>query len=75
MSEVAKLRAFANAILEDFPDSCPDGFDIQDLAVKHGLLEPFEVTEPCDPDSCACAEFGDFPMSCYRRTNVLTGDL
>jgi|GEM_PF-6624592 len=74
MSEVAKLRAFANAILEDFPDSCPDGFGIQKLAELHGLLEPVEVTEPCHTECCQCAEVGDFPMDCYRKTKLLTGE-
>lgn len=75
MSEVSKLRAFANAVLKDFPDSAPDGFEIQDLAEQHGLLEPVEVTEACDTDCCQCAEVGDFPMTCYRKSKILTGDL
>jgi hypothetical protein len=75
MSEINKLRAFAQAILDDFPDSAPDGFEIQELAEQHGLLEPVEVTKPCHDEFCSCAEVGDFPMQCYRKTKLLTGEL
>ncbi len=42
-----------------------DGGTIQDIAVELGVLQVVEVTEPCG-DHCACAEVGDFPLSCYR---------
>lgn len=51
-----------------------DGGWLQDKAVKHGVLIEVEATERCvDPDegSCACAEFGDFPMTCYRVNPAL----
>jgi hypothetical protein len=73
MTDLEKLRAFAQAVLSDWPDSAPDGFELQELGEKHGLLTPVEVTEPCDPDHCGCAEYDDFPMICYRRTPLLTG--
>lgn len=66
------LRAFAQAILRDFPEGAPDCFGIQDLAVEHGLLEGVEATESCG-DDCWCAEYGGFPMTCYRRTELLMG--
>lgn len=47
-----------------------DGFDLQDMAVKAGLLAPVEVLEPCGGE-CACAQFGaDFPTTCYRLTEA-----
>lgn len=79
MVDLDKLRAFAQAVLEDWPDLAPDAFDLQDLAVKHGLLalkDP-KPTEPCG-EGCSCAEyFGADEFSggieCYIRTPVLLG--
>jgi hypothetical protein len=51
-----------------------DGGWLQDEAVKHGVLIEVEATEPCiDPEigNCACAEYGDFPMTCYRVNPAL----
>lgn len=76
MTNEERLRAFALDILEDWPDGCGiDGFDLQDLAVKHGLLEPVDAAEPCDPEHCWCAEYhgsDGFPVVCYRKTPLLT---
>ena len=72
MSDFDRLRAFAIAVLNDFPDSAPDGCEIHDLAIKHGLLIGEDVTQPCS-EGCRCAEYGDFPQTCYRRSPVLTG--
>lgn len=70
----AKLRAFAQAILQDWPDTpCFDGGELQDLAERYGLLEAHEVVEPCG-EGCNCAEFDDFPMQCYRKTPLLKGE-
>ena len=44
-----------------------DGGDIQDWATECGLLEKVTVTEPCAGE-CRCAEYGDFPTTCYRET-------
>ena len=41
-----------------------DGGDVQDKLVEVGILVGREVTEPCDPDICQCAEFG-LPTTCY----------
>ena len=45
-----------------------DGAEIQDIAVKHGLLKIENRTEECG-DVCACREFG-FPSECYRKTDL-----
>ena len=42
-----------------------DGGDIQDKAVELGLLEGVKVTESCG-ENCNCAEYGDFPLTCFR---------
>jgi hypothetical protein len=42
-----------------------DGGDVQDLAEKTGVLVPVKVTEACG-ENCACAEWDDFPLDCYR---------
>lgn len=44
------------------------GGDVQELAVKYGLLKPEERPEPCG-ESCKCAQNGaEFPSICYRKT-------
>lgn len=74
MSDLEKLRAFARDILEGWPDVPQwDGLDLQEIAEKHGLLEPTTVTEACGED-CACSEYDDFPMVCYRFSKLLKGD-
>ena len=65
-----RLRAFACDILDNLPDGGIEGDDLQDLGVKHGLLVPTEVKEPCG-ENCYCAEYGDFPMTCYRKSILL----
>ena len=47
-----------------------DGADIQKLAVKHGLLKLQTMNARCG-DNCACAEIDDFPLGCYRKTELL----
>lgn len=44
-----------------------DGGQIQEIAQRYGLVEVKIVYEPCC-DLCACAEVGDFPQHCYRKT-------
>lgn len=73
--EIDRLRAFAQAILKDYPEFIPEDFEIQDLAVEHGLLKGVEATEPCAPDgACWCEGYDDFPQTCYRWTELLTGE-
>lgn len=77
--EIEKLRAFARAVLGHWPGDAPDGFELQELAIKHGMLAEADPrpTEPCS-ESCECAEhFAQDEWSdgvtCYRRTALLTG--
>lgn len=70
--EVTKLRAFAQDVMEDWWEGDLDGGSRQDMAEKHGLIEGREATEACG-EYCRCAEYDDFPQTCYRRTELLTG--
>lgn len=70
MTEIEQLRGFANYLMSG--DDI-DGGDVQDAAVEFGLLQAFEVSEPCG-ESCVCVEYGDFPQVCYRKTKLLTGE-
>ena len=66
------LRGFAQAVLSSvIADGIElDGFDIQELAEKHGLIKERTVQEPCNNGNeyqrCGCAEVGEFPQQCYR---------
>lgn len=46
-----------------------DGGDLEETALACGLLAAHEVTEPCDPEACRCAEYG-LPTTCYRLTEL-----
>lgn len=69
---LASLKAFANEMIgAAFEGGSFDGGDIQDIAVKHGLLQIEQRTEECG-EVCACREYG-FPAECYRKTDLLKG--
>lgn len=65
-------EGFAMAVIGDFPEmGSLDGFDIQDMGEKYGLLIPTIVTEPCG-EYCQCEEYhGSEEMTdgvtCYRK--------
>ena len=67
----ARLRGFAEAVMESWPHGDVDGGALQDIAEEHGLIKLVEVNEPCCED-CVCAEVGSFPLECYRKTSLLT---
>jgi hypothetical protein len=46
-----------------------DGASIEEWLIECGLLKSVDVTEPCDPENCVCAEFG-FPSKCNRKTEL-----
>jgi hypothetical protein len=64
------LARFGEKCLDAHRDGfCDLGGDwIQDAAVECGLLKEVQVTEACDPERCGCAEYGDFPQTCYQLT-------
>ena len=78
-TERDKLRAFAQAIMEGWPYvGTLDGFDLQELAVKHGLLAETTHHKPCAEEGCNCAEMCDERdwqegVQCYRSTALLKG--
>jgi len=70
LPELVGLRAFANEIISAAYEGVSyDGGDIQDIAVKHGLLRAERDVDPCSAH-CACIEYG-FPTACLRRTDLL----
>lgn len=69
-AEFEALRAFASEIVSGaFEGGSFDGGDVQDMAVKHGLLFIEHRDEACG-EVCACSEYG-FPSDCYRKTELL----
>jgi hypothetical protein len=74
-ARVEALTNFANAVLFGL-DGCPtdiDGYQLQELALKHGLLREQTMDKPCG-EYCECANIcgsGEFPMECYRATDFL----
>ena len=66
------LQAFARDVMTSWPEGDVDGGALQDYAEKHGLIVPQEAIESCG-DDCVCAYYGQFPMTCYRKTELLTG--
>ncbi|QQP96462.1 hypothetical protein [Lysobacter enzymogenes] len=68
----AKFGAFAVEILNLDADwiGDVDGGMLQDAAVKHGLLDPVEVAEPCG-EGCNCSAYGEFPHECFRPTPIM----
>lgn len=67
---VEPLCAFANEMVSAaFEGGSLDGADIQDIAVKHGVLRIETREEECG-EGCACREYG-FPAECYRRTELI----
>ncbi|MBC2655058.1 hypothetical protein H7A76_06360 [Pseudomonas sp. MSSRFD41] len=66
----APLRAFAIELVDaSYEGGSFDGCDIQDIAVRHGLLRIERRDKECG-EACACREYG-FPVDCYRKTALL----
>jgi len=78
MTTPLDLVGFAKGVMKVWPDDLP-GDEIQELAVKHGLLEPQTRHSFCNTEeeaehgstSCPCREFlddGDLKrgFTCYR---------
>ena len=65
------LLRFAGKVIDASREGAePDGGDIQDWAVEAGLLVPTPVTESCG-EGCSCAEWDDFPQTCYKDSAAL----
>jgi hypothetical protein len=71
LSENEALRRFAADVLESWPHGVVPGCELQEIAVKHGLLVPEQRFAPCS-EYCNCAEFYASDewadgITCYRR--------
>ena len=78
MSDEENLRAFAKEIMDHWPESGVDGDDLQEIAVKHGLLAPTVKYKPCG-ENCSCADHAgtdEFKngLVCFVKTKLLTGE-
>lgn len=67
---MVELQRFAAGAMQDWWNGDLDGGERQELAEKCGLLIPTEVAEACGED-CNCTEYGEFPMTCYRPSEIL----
>lgn len=62
------FKGFANEMVNIALDGIGiDGGDIQDVALRYGLLKKVTANEACGED-CDCAQYDDFPMICHRKT-------
>jgi hypothetical protein len=74
MSDAPDLKGFAEAVMRSWPHGDVDGGDLQDIAVKHGLLREESRTDFCG-EFCGCRECFvdpnlDAPWTCYRRVTL-----
>ena len=74
------LRGFVREIMENWPLGDIEGGELQDLAIKYGLIKLKDPPpdKPCG-EECTCAddydqkEFADGKVECYERTELLRG--
>ncbi len=71
-AEGEALKRFALAMLEHWPLGEVDGGELQEEAVKHGLLVPETRTAVCSEEGCNCAEYYSAEewaegITCYRK--------
>ncbi len=62
-----KLRDFAQDIMRAWPEGGVDGGELQEAALRHGLLEPSEPTQD-ERDEWGLDEGDDW----YRKTAMLS---
>jgi hypothetical protein len=62
-----KLRAFAQDIMQAWPEGDVDGGELQEAALRHGLLERSEPTQQ-ERDENGLDEYDDW----YRPTALLS---
>lgn len=80
MPNASSLAAFARDIMAIWPEGGLDGGDLQEIAVKHGLLVPETRHAPCGEEgACSCAEYAtpeEFAagVTCYRRAEWLRAE-
>lgn len=77
-AELDALRQFAREMMDAWPDGGIEGDELQESAVRCGLLTETQRSEWCG-DNCACGEFHDFnddrlPVTCLRKAAWLVKD-
>lgn len=79
-AEVTALRGFARDVMDDWPEYPGlDGFEVGELATKHGLLMETKQYKPCREEGCNCAWMVDERdwqdgVICFRETALLKGE-
>jgi hypothetical protein len=71
--QVETLLKFAALVTREVRDGMDvDGGYVQTIATEAGLFIPEVVTAPCrEYPGCACAGYGEWPMTCYRDSPEL----
>ena len=78
MTDLENLRGFVRDIMENWPRGDVEGGDLQDLAIKYGLVKLNDPppNQPCG-EECLCADYYDFgefangAVECYTKTELL----
>ncbi len=72
-----RLRDFARAVMKSWPHGDVDGGELQELAIKHGLIaeKSPKPTQPCC-ETCFCAEMvtpdeWERGIVCYQKTDLI----
>jgi hypothetical protein len=74
MKDIDKLRGFARDIMDLWPDGNLEFGDIQEIAVKHGILKEEIIYKECE--NCSCTQYydeDDFKngVVCYRKSDLI----
>lgn len=75
-----KLRAFAQEIMSHWPEDGIDGYDLQEIAIKHGLMISQIRYSPCLLGGCSCSAraapaSNSVVVTCFKETELLTGGI
>lgn len=77
--DLARLRGFVQELLSEWPNDIEiDGFELQELCVKHRLLVATYPAGPCGEDCWCQTYYGSDRAAwknavCYRKTDLLMG--
>ncbi|WP_321820749.1 MULTISPECIES: hypothetical protein [unclassified Burkholderia] len=70
-----RLKRFVGLVLKDHRNhghpGDVDGGTLQAYAARCGLIEERRMEVPCS-ENCSCAEFGEFPTTCFFNTDLGT---
>src|SRR5687768_4346231 len=72
VADAWRLCELAQLVMDNWPDGDVDGGDLQEAAIRCGLLEPQTRTEPCS-EGCNCMDYyasdeWSEGITCYRKT-------